>query len=126
MSQAQRRPSHKELSRKLNVAKNRLNDGEWQPAFGYEGYGSFMKDCEELNLRAAPEQTEALKQVLEELTPSHYAGQHPPLAGSRGDILDKELFAFILESEFLGETIYLKFAVDEEQLFIVSFHKARR
>lgn len=126
MSQAQQRPSHKELSRKLSVAKKRLNNGEWQPAFGYESYGSFMKDCEELNLLTASEQAEALKQVLAELTPIHYKGLHPPLVGSRGEILDKELFAFVLDSKFLRETVYLKFAVDKEQLYIVSFHKARR
>ncbi len=126
MSQAQKRPTHKELSRKLNVAKNRLKDGEWQPAFGYESYGSFMKDCEELNLPTAPEQAEALQQVLEEVTPDHYIGPHPPLMGSRGEIVDKELFAFVLESKFLRETVYLKFAVDKEQLYIVSFHKERR
>jgi hypothetical protein len=108
------------------VARKRLNNGEWQPAFGYERYGSFMKDCEELDLLNASEQAEALKQVLAELTPIHYNGPHPPLVGSRGEILDKELFAFVLASKFLRETVYLKFSIDKEQLYIVSFHKARR
>jgi len=126
MSQAQKRPSHKELSRKLSVARARLNDGNWQPAFGYEGYVNFTKECEKLNLLTSKEQTEALKKVLDELNPDHYEGAYPPLVGSRGNILRKELFAFSHESEYLGVTMYLKFAVDDDQLFIVSFHKAKR
>ncbi len=126
MSQVQKRPSHKELSRKLSVARDRLSDGKWQPAFGYEGYVSFTKECEKLNLHTITEQAEALKKILQELTPDHYAGTYPPLVGSRGNIVRKELFAFCHESKFLGETLYLKFAVNEEQLFIVSFHKAKR
>jgi len=122
MSRTQRRPSHKELSRKLRVARDRLFDGKWRVV----RYRTFVEECEELNLLTAEERTDALKKVMEEITPDHYIGRHPPLKGSRGEILEMDLFEFSYKAKFLNEQVYLKFAVGEEQLFIVSFHRAKK
>lgn len=122
MSHTQDRPTHKELSGKLRVAKDRLDDGKWQPV----NYRAFVEDCEELNLQTAEERIEALKKVMEEITPEHYIGRRPPLKGNRGDILEVDLFEFEHKSGFLNERIYFKFAVGGAQLFIVSFHKSRK
>ncbi len=123
MSSVPRRPGHKELAGKINAAQERLEDGNWDMGLEYE---LFMKDCEELGLYTDEEQTAALKHVMKEVRPEHYRGPQPPRKGSRGKVLDRELFEFVFTSKFLNKEIYLKFAVYGDQLFIVSFHKTRK
>jgi hypothetical protein len=117
-----KRPSKKELAKKISLAKQHLQKENWQAL----SYNAFLEDCIELGLCTQIEVSQALLSVIEEVEADDYVGSQPPRKGSRGCILNRELFEFCRYSEPLSQRIYFKFAVDEVQLFIVSFHKARK
>jgi hypothetical protein len=116
------RPSRKELTKKLAVARKHLQNEDWQAL----SYDVLREDCEELGLCSQSEVYQALLSALEEVTVDDYIGSRPPKKGSRGCILNRELFEFCRHFEPLKRRIYFKFAVDEDQLFIVSFHRERK
>ncbi len=67
-----------------------------------------------------------LPAVFREIKPAHYVGLRPPHKSYEEPILNLELFAFRWSSRLFGRDMYLKFAVKEEVLWIVSLHRDRR
>jgi hypothetical protein len=117
-----RRPTPKEITAKLALVKKHLLCKSWQAL----DYRAFREDSGELNLCSFDEQERALAEIIREISYRDYAGSHPPLKGVREAITGRELFAFTFHSKYLEKRIYFKFAVDSHQLFIVSFHRARK
>lgn len=116
-----RRPTHRELTNKLNTAKQHLVNKKWQAL----DYRVLREDCSELGLETYDEICQNLSLAIEKFTPDNYIGSKPPKRGVRGCIGNRELFEFSCYFEPLRQRIYCKFAVDDEQLFVVSFHRER-
>jgi hypothetical protein len=66
-----------------------------------------------------------LPAIFREIKASHYEGQRPPQKSYERGILGSELFAFKWPSRVFGRDMYLKFAVRERVLWLVSLHRNR-
>jgi hypothetical protein len=111
------RPSQKELAKKLKEARESalagrimIVDQEVIAADALE-LGYLVEDI-----------AGVLNRALEEIKPSDYAGQKPPQRSYERAILGLGLFAFRWKSRLMGAEVYLKFAVEESLLWLVSFH----
>jgi hypothetical protein len=115
------RPSHKEISRKLTLAKEAVS----KDRISILNPVSVATDTLELglNLRNI---SNILSDVLEEIEPDDYAGQYPPQRSYEDEIKDCELLAFRWLSRRLGCRVYLKFTLKETRLWLVSFHEDRK
>jgi hypothetical protein len=115
-----KRPSYSEIQRKIKQAKEALLDNNL----------SILKpivialDALELGY-SFEDITAILIDLLEEIKPSHYVGESPPQRSYEDEIFRSELFAFRWASKRLGCWIYLKFAFNENRLWLISFHQDR-
>ena len=115
-----KRPSYKELNKKIQQAReavleSRISilDPEIIAADALE-IGYLVKDI-----------SNVLYDIVDEITPSNYVGQRPPQRSYEDKIKGCELFAFKLKNMLLGCEIYLKFALKEGLMWLVSFHQHR-
>jgi hypothetical protein len=115
------RPSHKEISRKLTLAKGAVLENR----ISILNPVSVATDTLELglNLRNI---SNILSDLLEEIEPDDYAGQYPPQRSYEDEIKDCELLAFRWLSKKLGCRVYFKFTLKETRLWLVSFHEDRK
>ena len=115
------RPSHKEISRKLKLAKEAVSENR----ISILNPVSVAADTLELglNLRNI---SNILGDLLEEIEPNDYAGQYPPQRSYEDEIKDCELLAFRWLSKKLGCRVYLKFTLKETRLWLVSLHEDRK
>ena len=68
----------------------------------------------------------SLYKISFELKPEYYTGHRPPEKSTKEEkIKNAEMFAFSWESEELQEKVYIKFAIKNNQCFLVSLHKDR-
>jgi hypothetical protein len=115
-----KRPSYKELNSKIKQAKNAALKNKIfviNPA-------SLAADAIELGY-LFKDVSNILFDILTEIKPYDYIGQHPPQYSYEPDIFESELFAFRWESKRLGCDTYLKFAIKEKQMWLVSLHLDR-
>jgi hypothetical protein len=115
------RPSHKEISRKLTLAKEAVSENR----ISILNPVSVATDTLELglNLRNI---SNILSDLLEEIEPDDYAGQYPPQRSYEDEIKDCELLAFRWLSKKLGCRVYFKFTLKETRLWLVSLHEDRK
>ena len=115
------RPSHKEISRKLTLAKEAVSENR----ISILNPVSIATDTLELglNLRNI---SNILSDLLEEIEPDDYAGQYPPQRSYEDEIKDCELLAFRWLSKKLGCRVYFKFTLKETRLWLVSLHEDRK
>ncbi len=115
------RPSHKEINRKIKQAKEAVLENR----ISIINPISTAADALELDIdiRHIPN---ILIYLLNEITPNDYAGQYPPQRSYEDEIKDSELLAFQWLSKKLGCRVYLKFAIKENQLWLVSLHQVRK
>jgi hypothetical protein len=66
-----------------------------------------------------------LLELLTDITPSQYVGARPPQRSYEKEISGCELYAFKVESRSMGCTIYFKFTLVENFLWIASLHRDR-
>jgi len=116
-----KRPSHKEINRKIAQAKEALFSNQ----IFFVNAISLAADVLELDL-TVKEVPEVLFRLLREITPKDYAGHYPPQRSYEDEILQCELFPFKWKSSRLGCVIYLKFTVKNNQLWIISLHEDRK
>lgn len=115
------RPSHKEISGKIKEAAEAAAQ---QRIFIVEPI-SFVADAIELDYPVGLI-SEIIVSLLNELAPDYYAGHRPPQRSYENCIKGADLFAFQWKSAALKADIYLKFALREGNLWLVSLHKSRR
>ena len=115
------RPSHKEISRKLKLAKEAVSENRIS-ILNPVGVSADTLELG-LNLRTI---LNILSDLLEEIEPNDYAGQYPPQRSYEPEIKDCELLAFQWLSKKLGCRVYLKFTIKGDQLWLVSLHQARK
>lgn len=115
-----KRPSRKELTKKIRLAQearagNRIAIIDPDViATGALELGYLIKDI-----------SEVLCVILNEITPHDYAGSRPPQRSYEDKISGCELFAFKWESMRFGCETYLKFALKDDQIWLVSLHLHR-
>jgi hypothetical protein len=115
------RPSHKEINHKIRQAKEAVSEKR----FSILNPASVAADVLKLgfNIQGV---SNALVDLLEEVTPDHYVGGFPPQKSYENDILDCELFPFRWLSKHWGGRIYLKFAFKGQRMWVVSLHEERK
>ena len=115
-----KRPTHKELDSKIKQAlvaarKGMIDLVERVP---------IVIDAFELGYDVADLQ-QILTEVLQMLRREYYAGTSPPQKSYEIEIQGVELFAFRFFFQQFGCEMYVKFAIKDEKVMLVSFHKHR-
>ncbi len=112
------RPTHKELTRKIYQAIQAVSEG-WiyilDPVV-------IACDAFELGYRVSDLQ-DLLIDALSKLSPKDYVGQKPREKSYEDRIRGSELFTFKAYSEMIGCNFYLKFALIDKFIWIVSLHE---
>ena len=119
------RPSHKELTKKLNTARSLADCAN----YFFVDPGKVAPDLAELNLFSTDEIKCGVSSALREATARDYKGKHPPERAFEHLVLGKELFEFAWRSDHFNQKIYLKFCLpdsnDEPKLAVLSLHVDR-
>ena len=100
------RPTYRELDKKLKNARKALKKGN----IFFIDQAVIASDAAELGY-LVENILDVLSQVLDEITPDHYIGHHPPIRSYEEKIKNQELFIFRADCDCLGCEIYLKFAL---------------
>ena len=66
-----------------------------------------------------------LDEILDACTPADYTGSRPPQRSYEQTIEGLELFAFAAEIRRFKCRVYVKFAIEEDTLWLVSLHPDR-
>src|SRR3990170_7929185 len=112
------RPTHKELTRKINQAIQAVSEG-WIYILDPE---VIARDAFELGYRIS-DLSDLLIDALSKLSPGDYIGHLPPEKSYEDRIKGIELFTFKAYSEMIGCNFYLKFALIDKFIWIVSLHE---
>ena len=115
------RPSYKEINHKIKQAKQAALENR----LSFIDAATIAADALELGYMVS-EISNILVDLLAEITPKAYVGQSPPQRSYEEKILQCELFPFKWVSKRLGCMVYMKFALKDEQLWLVSFHEDRK
>jgi len=115
------RPSHKEINRKIKQAKEAVSENQ----FSILNPVIIAADAFELGVNLQ-NISYILIDLLEEVTPNHYAGRYPPQQSYEHDIEGYELLAFRWLSKKLGCRVYLKFTIKGNRVWLVSLHEDRK
>jgi hypothetical protein len=115
------RPTHKEINRKLKEAKEAVSENR----ISILSPVSVAADTLELELDFG-NISNTLIEILDETTPEDYVGLHPPQRSYEDQIRGCDLFAFRWLSKRLGCRTYLKFAIKDNRLWLVSLHEDRK
>jgi len=114
------RPSHRELTNKIRLAKEAVGENR----IALVEPDIIAADALELGY-LIQDISEVLSLVLKEITPHDYTGSRPPQKSYEDKIRGTELFAFRWESKRFGCETYLKFALKDDQIWLVSLHSHR-
>ncbi len=114
------RPSKKECEKRLGKAKQAVIDGQYE----IENLFAFVCDIDEFGYIVS-DLERVLPVLFDEIGYRHYAGQRPPTKSYKSQIEGAELWAFSWNSKLLGCKTYLKFALKNDKMWIVSLHKSR-
>ncbi len=115
------RPTGRELTNKLKSAAEALRS---RRAF-FANPAKTVKELYDLEIGDASEVWDLLCELLQEIVPEDYAGKHPPERSYEKTIAGKELLAFVWRSRRLNKTMYVKFAMKDNQFAYVSLHAAK-
>ena len=114
------RPSYKEINSKIKQAKEAVSENQ----FSILNPVVVAADALELGLDLQ-NISYILVDLLEEITPNYYVGQYPPQRSYEHDIKGSELLAFRWLSKRLGCSVYLKFTIKGNRMWVVSLHEDR-
>ncbi len=116
-----KRPSPKELFNKLKDARNAAANGN----MALLNQSVLACDAIDLDYAISDELLTLVPQCLDDFSPAHYVGLYPPQRSYETEIKGLELFAFKAHSTIFDNVIYIKFALDEGFLWLISFHYHR-
>ena len=116
----QKRPTHKDLSGKINQAKAAVKTGR----IGLVDQTVIVADLLDLGCEISA-LSKILLDLLEQATPDAYAGTSPPQRSYETRIAGCELYAFKCVSKRIGCTVYIKFTLKNDFLWLVSLHEDR-
>lgn len=115
------RPTKRELNGKIEQAKQAVQNGNLEIV----NPTVIASDAIKLGYQIK-ELKGVLNNLLNEVKIDNYAGYHPPHKSYEPQIKGKDLFAFRWTSSTLNFEIYLKFALKNETLYIVSLHENKK
>lgn len=116
-----KRPSERELSKKIRDAKESLtlNNGI------FANPSKAVGELNDLDIGDTNEIWSLIKELLDEIDSEHYVGTRPPLKSYEKIIVGVDLFAFSWCSNKLGKKMYIKFALKHGRYYYVSLHQCR-
>src|SRR5688572_6840547 len=116
------RPSIREVELKLKAARKCLAQGN---RFFGPCVKKLVSEFAALNIGDSSEIWPLLAILMEEISPAHYAGTHPPMK-TLDTSLNSELFVFVWESKTMKQFMYVKFVVKNDIFYYFSLHKSNR
>ncbi len=117
-----KRPSHKELSKKIRQAIAAVEDEN----FLLLNMLALVSDADELGYVIDDDIATLLIELLKKSHPDNYTGFRPPQKSYQQEIQGAELFAFVIENTSLDKPVYFKFSIVEEVLYLISLHYDRK
>jgi hypothetical protein len=115
-----KRPSYREIDQKLKQAREAAARNQ----IFIVNPKSFAGDALDLGF-SVEDIANILIDISDEITAKNYVGQYPPQHSYEDRILDYEFFPFRWNSKVFGCRVYLKFAIKDGQLWLVSLHEDR-
>ena len=115
------RPSHKELTKKIDDGKESLLSKNGL----FADPSKAATELGDLGIGDTKEVWSLIIDLLGEIKPTHYTDGRPPQKSYKETIEGLELFAFSWDSSRLSKKMYLKFALKDGQFYYVSLHKDR-
>ena len=128
------RPSTRELYRKINEAKRLLQAGRWRPVNVLKmqaNWEEIEQTFPTIDTSLREDQEKILATVLNEISPEHYVGGHPPEPSYEPVVSGQDMWEFRWTSAFFGNrTMYLKFCFSKgdeisRRLYMMSLHQNR-
>jgi hypothetical protein len=116
------RPSHRELTGKINEALEAAHACRIaiiEPEV-------IAMDALELGYSIENELQIVLLELLNATVPEDYDGRRPPEKSYKKQIKDSDLFAFCLGINRFSIDVYYKFAIKNPLLWLVSLHNSRK
>lgn len=115
-----RRPSDRELNKRLDEAKEFLKNREGILANPSKAVGELY----DLDVLETNNVWSLIRVLLEEIEPKDYKGARPPQKSYEKAIAGKELFAFSWWSSKMGKEMYIKFVLKNERYYYISLHQS--
>lgn len=117
-----KRPSNKEISKRLAEAKKYLKNRQGL----FANPAKVVGELDSLGIGDTGDLWELIRDLLAEITPEDYRGARPPQKSYEKAIAGLELFAFTWWSKKLAKEMYIKFVLKGEGYYYVSLHQSRR
>lgn len=116
-----KRPSDRELIKRLNEAKECLKSRHGVFANPSKAVG----ELNDLDIEDANDVWLLIRELLEEISPKDYRGSRPPKKSYEKVIAGLELLAFSWWSPKCAKQMYIKFVLKDERYYYVSLHQSR-
>jgi hypothetical protein len=117
----EKRPSNRELTKRLDEAKEFLKNRHGVFAIPSKVVG----ELNDLDIGDANDVWQLIRELLEEISPKDYKGSKPPQKSYEKVIAGSELFAFSWWSTQCAKQMYIKFVLKNERYYYVSLHQSR-
>ena len=116
-----KRPSDRELTKRLDEAKDFLKNRHGVFATPSKAVG----ELNDLDIGDTNDVWQLIRELLEEISPKDYKGLMPPQKSYEKAIAGSELFAFSWWSTKCAKQMYIKFVLKNERYHYVSLHQSR-
>ena len=116
-----RRPSDRELNKRLNEAKEFLKDRHGV----FANLSKAVGELNDLDIGDTNDIWPLIRELLEEITLKDYRGSRPPQKSYEKVIEGRELLAFSWWSPKCAKQMYIKFVLKNERYYYVSLHQSR-
>lgn len=115
------RPSDRELTKRLNEAKEFLKNRHGL----FVNPSKTVGELNDLDIGDANDMWRLIRELLNEITPKDYRGTRPPQKSYEKVIVGLELLAFSWWSTKLNKWMYIKFVLKNKRYYYVSLHSSR-
>ncbi len=115
------RPSDRELTKRLNEAKEFLKN---RPGL-FANPSKAVGELNDLDIGDTNDVWPLIRRLLEEMTPKDYKGTRPPQKSYEKAIAGFELLAFSWWSPKFAKQMYIKFVLKDDRYYYVSLHQSR-
>lgn len=116
-----KRPSDRELTKRINEAKEFLKNRHGL----FANPSKAMGELNDLEIGDTNEVWLLIRELLEEITSKDYRGSRPPQKSYEKAIEGLELLAFCWWSSKCAKQMYIKFVLKNERYYYVSLHQSR-
>ncbi|MBA2368802.1 MAG: hypothetical protein H0V82_07240 [Candidatus Protochlamydia sp.] len=116
-----KRPSDRELIKRLNEAKEFLENHHGV----FATPSKIMGELNDLDIGNSNDVWLLIRELLDEISPKDYRGSRPPQKSYEKAIAGLELLAFSWWSSKLAKQMYIKFVLKNGRYYYVSLHQSR-